>query len=208
MAKQTSKRMPGRPKAAENAKSTKEVILQTAIGLFIKNGFQVVSIDDIANNAQVTKASVYYYFESKAELFKESIVALMRRIRERIIEMLGSDKPLYERLMEVTVAHLQATMTIDIDGFMRESRTSLTSDQVHEIKAAEENMFVSIEQAFLDAIEKGEIPRIHAKFAAHSYIALVKVGNYRQADGSSLFSDVEEAASSIMRVFWKGFFDG
>ncbi|RIX60332.1 TetR/AcrR family transcriptional regulator [Paenibacillus nanensis] len=205
MAKQSGKRMPGRPKAAENGKSTKEVILQTAIGLFINNGYQVVSIDDIAHNAQVTKASVYYYFESKAELFKESIVALMVRIRERINEMLGADKPLYERLMDVTVAHLRATMTIDMDGFMRESRTSLSGDQVHEIKAAEENMFVSIEQAFLEAIEKGEIPRIHAKFAAHSYIALVKVGNYRQADGASLFADVEEAASSIMRVFWKGF---
>ncbi|MCQ6280274.1 TetR/AcrR family transcriptional regulator [Bacillus sp. EB600] len=199
-------RSPGRPKAVKDDKPTKEVILHTATFLFLQNGFQKVSVDEIAKEAGMTKATVYYYFETKAELFKEAMVALMGRIKEQINLLLSSDKPLYERLLDVAIAHLQSTASLDLEGFMRESRTVLTNDQVREMKLAEENMFVSIEQAFLEAIENGEIPKVHAKFAAHSYIALAQVGNYKQTDGASFFSTIEETADNILTVFWRGFF--
>jgi AcrR family transcriptional regulator len=206
MAKEKTGRAPGRPKASGSERPTKEVILQTAIGLFLRDGFQKVSVDDIAKEAGMTKATVYYYFETKAELFKKAMVALMERIRGHIIQLLKTDKPLYDRLYSVILAHLQATNTFDLEGFMRESRTSLSMEQIQEIKIAEENMFESIEQAFIEAIEKGEIPSIHAKFAAHSYMALARVGNYKQADGTSFFSSIEETAKNILHVFWQGFF--
>jgi hypothetical protein len=134
-----------------------------------------------------------------------AMVALMNRVRERIISLLGSGKPLYDRLYEVVVAHFRATTTLDLEGFMRESRTTLSLDQVNEIKLAEESMYVSIEQAFLDAIEAGDIPKIHAKFAAHSFVALIKVGNYKLPDGTGFFPVVEETAEQVMSVFWRGF---
>lgn len=206
MANQNHGRSPGRPKAADKDKPTKEVILNTAIFLFLQNGFQKVSVDDIAKAAGMTKATVYYYFENKAELFKEAMVVLMGRIQGQINLLLGSDKPLYGRLLDVIIAHLQSTANLDLEGFMRESRTSLTNDQVQEMKEAEEKMFFSIEQAFLEAIEKGEIPKINAKFAAHSYIALAQAGNYKQPDGTTFFSSIDETAANILTVFWRGFF--
>jgi AcrR family transcriptional regulator len=206
MAENKQARSPGRPKSAENNKPTKDMILYAATFLFLKDGFQKVSVDDIAKEAGMTKATVYYYFETKAELFKEAMVALMDRIREQIMLLLGSDKPLYERLLDVTIAHLQSTATLDLEGFMRESKTSLNKEQVQAMKIAEENMFVSIEQAFKEAMETGKIPKINAKFAAHSYIALAKVGNYKQPDGTSFFSSIEETAANILTVFWRGFF--
>jgi len=207
MIKQKKERALGRPKNKDKTTPTKEVILQAATRLFFENGFQKVSVDDIAKAAGMTKATVYYYFDTKAVLFKETIVSLMRRIRERIMQILSTDKPLYDRLFDVTIAHLQATTSIDLDGFMRESRTSLSDEQIHEMKIAEEKMYSSIEQAFLTAIEAGEIPNVNAKFAAHSYIALVRVGNYKQSDGTSFFPSIEEATKNIMNVFWRGFFD-
>jgi len=207
MAKEKTRRALGRPKASGNERPTKEIILQTATHLFLRDGFQKVSVEDIAKEAGMTKATVYYYFETKAELFKEAMVSLMERIRGHIVQFLRTDKPLYDRLYDVILAHLQATNTFDLEGFMRESRTSLSMEQIQEIKIAEENMFDSIEQAFIEAMEKGEIPSIHAKFAAHSYMALAKVGNYKQADGTSFFSSIEETAKNILHVFWRGFFD-
>lgn len=207
MAKEKTGRAPGRPKASGNERPTKEIILQTATGLFLRDGFQKVSVDDIAKEAGMTKATVYYYFETKAELFKETMVGLMKRIRERIIKLLKTNEPLYDRLHAVMLAHLKATNTFDLEGFMRESRSSLSIEQIQEMKIAEENMFDSIEQAFIVAMEKGEIPHIHAKFAAHSYMALARVGNYKQADGTSFFPTIEETAKNILNVFWHGFFD-
>ncbi|MGV3464209.1 MAG: TetR/AcrR family transcriptional regulator [Heyndrickxia sp.] len=206
MIKQQKGRALGRPKNKDKTTPTKEVILQAATRLFFENGFQKVSVDDIAKAAGMTKATVYYYFDTKAVLFKETIVSLMRKIRKRILQILSTDKPLYDRLFDVTTAHLQATTSIDLNGFMRESRNSLSDEQIQEMKIAEENMYSSIEQAFLAAIDAGEIPNVNAKFAAHSYIALVKVGNYQQAEGTPIFPSVEEAAKNIVNVFWRGFF--
>lgn len=196
----------GRPKISEGKISTKELILKTAAQLFLENGYQKVSIDDIATDAGLTKASVYYYFASKAELFKEVMITLMEQIQDNIAQLLGSDKPLHDRLFDVLIAHLKATLTIDLEGFIRESKTSLSVEQVKEIKMAEENIFLRIEQAFTDAMEKGEIPQINSKFAAHSYIALTRVGNYKNSNGLTIFPNIEEAAANIMSVFWKGFF--
>jgi AcrR family transcriptional regulator len=206
MEKHKKSRPPGRPKTFGHDQPTNEIILQTATGLFLQKGFQKVSVEDIAKEAGMTKATVYYYFETKAELFKEAMVLLMKRIREHIILLMGTDKPLYDRLLDVTIAHLRATTTFDLEGFMRESRTSLSMEEIQEMKLAEEHMYDSIEQAFLEAMEKGEIPPINAKFAAHSYIALARVGNYKLADGSSFFPTIEETAANIQNGFWNGFF--
>ncbi len=206
MANKKTGRPLGRPKIAETEVPAKESILKTATLLFLENGFQKVSIDDIAKTAGLTKATVYYYFGSKAELFKEVMVRLMGMVRQRILLLLGSEKSLYDRLFDVAAAHLQATTSLDLEGFMRESKTSLSDEQIQEMKLAEEEMFLSIEEAFQGAMDAEEIPQINAKFAAHSYIALSRVGNYKQPDGTPLFSSIEETAENIMRVFWKGFF--
>jgi AcrR family transcriptional regulator len=172
----------------------------------LEYGFQKVSIDDVAKAAGMTKATVYYYFGSKADLFKESMLALMSRVRERIAFMLSQNTPLYDRLLEVAIAHLRATMSIDLEGYMRETKTALSAEQTQAMKAAEEEIYLQIEQGIEQAIKNGEVPETNAKFAAHAYIALLKVGNYKQPGGNPLFSSGEEAAQQIVDVFWKGFF--
>jgi AcrR family transcriptional regulator len=206
MANKKSSRPLGRPKLTETEVPAKEAILLTATRLFLENGFQKVSIDDIAKEAGLTKATVYYYFGAKAELFKEVMVSLMGRVRERIVQLLSVEKPLYDRLFDVAEAHLKATTSFDLEGFMRESKTSLSDEQIQAMKLAEEEMFKSIETAFLDGMAFGEIPEVNARFAAHSYIALSQVGNYKQPDGTPLFASIEETAENIMSVFWSGFF--
>ncbi|MED1204651.1 TetR/AcrR family transcriptional regulator [Heyndrickxia acidicola] len=208
MVNQQRGRAPGRPKASEIQTPKKELILQVASRLFLEHGFQKVSIDDVAKAGGMTKATVYYYYGSKAELFKETMVAMMARVRERIRMLIESDKPLYDRLMDVTVAHLHATTSLDLDSFMRESKSSLSDEQVQDMLIAEERMFESIEAAIQDAIDKGEIPPVGAKFAAHAYNALLRVGNYKSPEGTPLFPSTEETAGSILKLFWNGLMAG
>lgn len=89
---------------------------------------------------------------------------------------------------------------------MQESKSDLTMEQIREIKNTEEKMYENIEQAFQVAVEAGEIPQINVKFATHAYLALIRVDNYKQPDGTSLFKSIQESAESILGVFWKGFF--
>jgi len=57
-------------KRALTAAKTKKKILEAAADLFIKNGFEGVSISQIAKKAEINQSLIYHYFQSKEELWK------------------------------------------------------------------------------------------------------------------------------------------
>jgi len=57
----------------------REKLLQSAIKLFMKNGFHAVTVDAISEEAGITKRTLYHHFKSKKEL----ILAALRYRDER-----------------------------------------------------------------------------------------------------------------------------
>jgi len=53
--------------------STQEKIINTAIKLFLEEGFHAVGVNKIAAEAGVTKKTLYYHFESKDKLIVEAL---------------------------------------------------------------------------------------------------------------------------------------
>ena len=51
---------------------TKEKLLDTATQLIWQSNYSNVGVNDICQQAGVTKGSFYYYFETKADLFYEA----------------------------------------------------------------------------------------------------------------------------------------
>ncbi|MFZ3577945.1 TetR/AcrR family transcriptional regulator [Virgibacillus sp. DJP39] len=196
----------GRPRSKDLEQPTNEIILQAASRLFLENSYQNVSVDDVARMCNVTKATVYYYYDSKSELFTETMVKMMDRIREKMHAMLQEESPLRQRLLNITKAHLKATVDVDIEGFMKGSKNALSSEQLKRMQQAEEDMYKAIEQAFVDAIAKKQIPEINPSFAAQAYLALLKVGNHRTKDDQPIFTTTEETAEKIIDFFWNGLF--
>ncbi|MEV8612062.1 TetR/AcrR family transcriptional regulator [Amycolatopsis sp. NPDC051373] len=56
------------PTRAEQAEKTRRAVLATAQELFAEHGFDATSLQLIADTMGVTKANVYYYFRSKADI--------------------------------------------------------------------------------------------------------------------------------------------
>lgn len=48
---------------------TRQIIMDTALKLFANDGFNETSMAKIANQAEVGKGTIYWYFESKEDLF-------------------------------------------------------------------------------------------------------------------------------------------
>jgi AcrR family transcriptional regulator len=59
---------------AEQAEQTRRKVLETARRLFAAQGYDATSLQKIADAMDVTKANVYYYFHTKAEIL-EAITA-------------------------------------------------------------------------------------------------------------------------------------
>lgn len=74
---------------------TRNCILQAAEKQFIRRGYRGTTMDDIAREAEVSKATIYAYFKGKeellAELQGEAFVSLARRTGQA---MQGEEEPL------------------------------------------------------------------------------------------------------------------
>ncbi len=55
----------------------KDRIINASIELFSQKGFDAASVNEIAEQANVTKALIYYYFKSKEEILDCLVVSLM-----------------------------------------------------------------------------------------------------------------------------------
>ncbi|RXJ80786.1 TetR/AcrR family transcriptional regulator [Arcobacter sp. F2176] len=66
------------------AKQTKELILSTAIGLFAKKGFDGLRVDELALDAGINKATIYYHFKDKSFIFETILLYLSEFIINEI----------------------------------------------------------------------------------------------------------------------------
>ncbi|MCR4433050.1 MAG: TetR/AcrR family transcriptional regulator [Caldiserica bacterium] len=64
--------------------TTKERIIQTAIGVFSEKGFHETRMEEIAERASVAKGTIYLYFRTKKELFSSLFSYTLHLIEERI----------------------------------------------------------------------------------------------------------------------------
>lgn len=75
---------------------TMDRILEAAERCIGKKGFQGATMQDIADEAGVSKALVHYHFESKEQLLLEVQARVFRRVAEIISELAASGRPSLE----------------------------------------------------------------------------------------------------------------
>lgn len=70
-------------KDASSSRNSRDGLLQTAVGLFAKFGFDGVSTGDIAAAAGYSQAIIHYHFGSKDQLWREALTFLMHDLDAR-----------------------------------------------------------------------------------------------------------------------------
>ncbi len=104
----------GRRAAGEDP-AKREQILDGAKRVFMEQGLEAASMNDITRAAGVSKGTIYVYFENKEDLFGAMIERERRRLTETIRHALDSGQPLDEVLKEfgmLFAAHMTADQTI------------------------------------------------------------------------------------------------
>ncbi|PFD28299.1 TetR family transcriptional regulator [Bacillus cereus] len=194
----------GRPRQNKNTKATKELILEGATRLFLTQNYQVVSMDEVAKECGVTKATVYYYYSTKADLFTAAMIQMMVRIRENMDQILSTNKSLVERLLDFAKVYLHATMDIDMKNFMKDAKLSLSEEQLKELKNAEDKMYEVLEKVIYNAMHNEEIQKGNPKLAAHAFVALLSIGNYKDENHNPILVDIDDLAKQIVSFYWNG----
>ncbi len=75
------------PQSGDGARSTRERILDVALELFTKQGYDKTSLRDIAERLGITKAALYYHFERKQDILLELHLRLHALGREGLEQL-------------------------------------------------------------------------------------------------------------------------
>lgn len=154
-----------------------EQVLDGARTVFMRDGYERASVDDIAREAGVSKATLYAYFPDKRLLFLEIASSECRRQAEDAGDMLDFGRPIAQ------ILHLAAERIVSF----------LMSDfgqRIYRIAVAESENFPALAQEFYESgpklvrdrlaeclsngVERGELVIDDISFAAAQFAQLCK----------------------------------
>lgn len=92
----------------EKKKRTKRrCILEAAIRLFSKKGYEQTSIEELAREAGIGKGTVYSYFQTKRDIVRAFCEDELDYIREELAANTNPDTPLREQLQVIFMAEFK-----------------------------------------------------------------------------------------------------
>jgi len=87
-------------RAEQRRRSNRETILHAAEAVILRRGVGAVSMDDVAEEAQFSKATLYRYFRSKAELVFEIVYHFLEELGAGVRAARARSSTAEERLRE------------------------------------------------------------------------------------------------------------
>ena len=90
----------------QDAAVTREVVLDAALGVFSRAGYAAATLDDVANDAGVTRGAVYWHFAGKADLYSALVAERFGRAAVAIMAAAESAPTPVAKLRALLVASL------------------------------------------------------------------------------------------------------
>ncbi|MFJ8528883.1 TetR/AcrR family transcriptional regulator [Bacillus sp. NPDC094106] len=95
------------PRRAVKQELTREMIINAARGLFIKQGYQHTSMRKIAAELGYSHGSIYYHFKNKAELFYAMVEQDFQLLNQKLDEIIDQKLPREEQLKAVLFGFIE-----------------------------------------------------------------------------------------------------
>jgi AcrR family transcriptional regulator len=92
--------------SAEVSSSIAEGILQAAVELFARKGYDATSTREIVEAAGVTKPMLYYYFKNKEGLCEAILARFLSQFHSRLAAVIEEQREPRDYLVEVVWTHL------------------------------------------------------------------------------------------------------
>lgn len=202
MSKKTNpSRLPGRPKAGADQASAQSKILMTASRLFMEYGYEPVSLQQIASLCGVTKASIYYHFSSKPQLFTVAITSMMAMGMQQTALRMDAPGTLQERLEKVAEGRMQHSH-VDTETMMREANTYLDADQLAQIREAEVRIYEVLATHFKREMDNGYLRSASPMLLAHAFTSLLMLANREGV--RDMHATIADLARELVALFLDG----
>ncbi|MDR3689950.1 MAG: helix-turn-helix domain containing protein [Fimbriimonas sp.] len=152
--------MQSKPSIKERQRALREeAILDSAVKLISERGFASVTFEQIADEACVSKPTLYQHFRSKDEIAARLSIRCLCMARDRILAV-PSDLPADERLRQTlrTVVEFRLDEKLSLYVDLAQKVLPIRHDNL-EIKAIEEELGGMLESMLVQAQEMGSVRR-------------------------------------------------
>jgi AcrR family transcriptional regulator len=177
-------------------------LVEKARDLFFRYGTKRVSVEEICQEAGVSKMTFYRYFPNKNAITKYIVETIYNEAKDRVNDILAMDMPFEERLKKVLMTKMEFA-----DKYSREFLSELTMGTEPEIKqyVEEENtkFLNNLRKVFQDAQRNGEIrPDIKIDFIL--YMMNIMRNVFNDENLQKLYPDFASFMKEAFNFFYYG----
>lgn len=86
----------------------KKELLKIAYDMFLTQGYENTSVDEIIEKAQIAKGTYYYHFKSKEQMLEEVIDMMIDTEREMAKQIIATDIPVPQKIVGI-IASIKPT---------------------------------------------------------------------------------------------------
>ncbi len=199
----------------------KKFILEAAEKVFSRKGYGSARVDEIANEAQFSKATLYKYFASKKEIFMEIIFSAFEESEKRMMkiqkETISAEKKLKEMIYFISSysqkkRNIARILLMEREAMKRILNVPLRKGNCPSIRHPKipynlmmkmEKIFNIICEVIKEGIESGEFRRVDVMDAAFVFGALVR-GFYMRGPMRGREYGISESADLLHSFFLSG----
>lgn len=174
----------------------REAIISAAIQEFYDKGFEGSSMDTVAKEAKVSKATVYNHFKNKEELFLALANILELRFKNSFKYEYSKTKDIKEQLFEIArkdMDFLSSEENIKLIQMMTIVMIQKNSIGLKLLETVKDECMIMTSNWFAKAKEEGKLNFEDPAFVAKQFIGMIKsFAFYAQLYGAPILNKEEE----------------
>jgi TetR/AcrR family transcriptional regulator, cholesterol catabolism regulator len=149
-------------------------IYLTAAQLFFERGFELTSVSDIADALHLTKAGLYYYFESKQELLFKIVTLGLDDVKNAVLDPARSVVDPEARLRFIILNHSR----LAAEGnhaviIISHEINSLTADQREAVMKRRREYFEFVRETLLELRDAGKLRELDITTATFTLFGMI-----------------------------------
>lgn len=187
----------------------KQHLLEVAESLFTEQGYQAVSIRDIAQAVGVTSAALYYYFPNKEALFSEVLAFHVEGLSQRLRAAAekGTDhRDRLKRMLMTYSEHVAVTRSpLFLLRFKSGKVTEAEKEKIHERHAQHMKALIQpFEEELRSTMASGALKPLPENISPASLLLGLLHGLIQHRRTSQDFAITPEDIHVILEIFWEG----
>lgn len=176
-------------------------ILDAALKLFEQRGFSDVSMQQIADAAGVTKATLYHHFTGKEDLFATLVRDVINEFWQGTIARAQSDGPVEETLRSIVEYVAGAADETDFATWSDDMQRHISGDVLQGILTEHPEPHDAIRDLFRRAIARGEMRPLDVDGMTAIFIGILMGMNHQEHAAEKQWTP---DAALIVDVFLNG----